>query len=88
MLAFIMYFALFCYPRFMCHNVLTGNEPDHQAPFLYPYIDYSSDPDSDGISGAAWKSQKVVRNILLTMYDSTAHGLAGMVWYDMIWCLL
>lgn len=47
-----------------CH----GDEPDHQAPYLYNW------------AGAPWKTQEVVRKILRLMYgsDKDGLGLSGM----------
>jgi len=41
-----------------------GNQPDQHAPYLYCY------------SGQPWKTQKLVRRILETMYGSDKYGLA------------
>lgn len=41
-----------------------GNQPDQHAPYLYCY------------SGQPWKTQKLVRQILETMYGSDKYGLA------------
>jgi len=47
-----------------CH----GNQPDHQAPYLYNW------------AGAPWKTQEVVRKIMRLMYgsDKDGLGLSGM----------
>jgi predicted alpha-1,2-mannosidase len=42
-----------------------GNEPGHQIPFLYNYV------------GQPWKTQKLVREILESEYDSNVGGLSG-----------
>jgi predicted alpha-1,2-mannosidase len=42
-----------------------GNEPDQQVPFLYNY------------SGAPWKTQKIVGQILQDEYSNTPGGLSG-----------
>jgi predicted alpha-1,2-mannosidase len=42
-----------------------GNEPGHQIPFLYNY------------SGAPWKTQKIVGQILRDEYSNTPGGLSG-----------
>lgn len=42
-----------------------GNEPSHQMAYLYNY------------SGAAWKTQQMVRKIMLTQYKDTPAGLCG-----------
>lgn len=42
-----------------------GNEPGHQIPFLYTY------------SGQAWKSTRIVREILNTEYGTGPGGLSG-----------
>lgn len=42
-----------------------GNEPSHQIAYLYNY------------SGEAPKTQKLVREILATLYDDTPEGLSG-----------
>jgi predicted alpha-1,2-mannosidase len=41
------------------------NEPDLQAPFLYIY------------SGAPWKTQSLVRNLELAVYNTTTAGIPG-----------
>lgn len=42
-----------------------GNEPSHHAAYLYNYV------------GAAWKTQQMVRQIMLSQYANTPNGLAG-----------
>lgn len=42
-----------------------GNEPSHHVAYLYNYV------------GAPWKTQKVVRNILSTQYNTKPDGLCG-----------
>lgn len=42
-----------------------GNEPDQQVPFLYDF------------SGQAWKTQKIVRQILADEYSDAPGGLCG-----------
>jgi hypothetical protein len=42
-----------------------GNEPSHHTGYLYNYV------------GAAWKTQKIIRKILLTQYDNSPDGLPG-----------
>jgi alpha-1,2-mannosidase, putative len=42
-----------------------GNEPSHHAAYLYNY------------SGEAWKTQKLVNQILTTLYTHTPDGLCG-----------
>ncbi len=42
-----------------------GNEPDQQVPFLYSY------------TGQAWKTQKIVRQILKEEYSDNPGGLSG-----------
>lgn len=42
-----------------------GNEPSHHMAYLYNY------------SGAAWKTQKMVREIMATQYQDTPDGLCG-----------
>jgi predicted alpha-1,2-mannosidase len=48
----------------MIGEYVQGNEPDIQAPYLYDW------------SGEPWKTQKIVREILTTMYGSDKYGLA------------
>ena len=42
-----------------------GNEPSHHIAFLYYYV------------GQAWKTQKLVSQIMNTMYDNTPEGICG-----------
>jgi hypothetical protein len=42
-----------------------GNEPSHQIAYLYNY------------AGAAWKTQKLARQIVNTLYDDNPEGLSG-----------
>ena len=42
-----------------------GNEPSHHIAYLYNYV------------GAAWKTQKQVREIMDTLYDATPRGISG-----------
>jgi predicted alpha-1,2-mannosidase len=42
-----------------------GNEPSHHMAYLYNYV------------GKAWKTQKIVRKIMLELYTDKADGLAG-----------
>jgi len=42
-----------------------GNEPSHHIPYLFNY------------AGAAWKTQGMVREILLSQYNDTPEGLCG-----------
>jgi predicted alpha-1,2-mannosidase len=48
----------------MIGEYVQGNEPDIQAPYLYDW------------SGEPWKTQKIVRQILATLYGSDKYGLA------------
>ena len=42
-----------------------GNEPSHHTGYLYNYV------------GAPWKTQKIIREILLSKYDDSPNGLSG-----------
>ena len=42
-----------------------GNEPSHHIAYLYNYV------------GAPWKTQKIVRQILTTLYKNTPDGIDG-----------
>jgi len=42
-----------------------GNEPSHHIPYLYNYV------------GASWKTQKLTRQILTTLYTDKPDGLIG-----------
>lgn len=42
-----------------------GNEPSHHIAYLYDYV------------GAPWKTQKLVRKILTTLYSNEAGGICG-----------
>ncbi len=42
-----------------------GNEPSHHIPYLYNYV------------GTPWKTQKIVRQILTTLYNDKPDGLIG-----------
>jgi hypothetical protein len=42
-----------------------GNEPSHHTAYMYNYV------------GAAWKTQKQVREILSTLYTATPDGMSG-----------
>jgi len=42
-----------------------GNEPSHHIAFLYDYV------------GQPWKTQKLVNQIMNTMYDNTPEGICG-----------
>lgn len=49
----------------MIGQYVQGNEPSHHIAYLYPYI------------GKAYKSQKVVRQIMSTLFTSAPDGLCG-----------
>ena len=42
-----------------------GNEPSHHIAYLYNYV------------GAAWKTQKLIRHILTTLYTARPDGMSG-----------
>jgi len=42
-----------------------GNEPDQHAPYLYAYV------------GAPWKTQRMVRRLLIEMYKAAPDGIIG-----------